>query len=62
MNAPPLAVFEDWYVARQLRKFQTGVRGKITNDPIGLQMSGMAMTVPPEAVDNVAAYVHDLAK
>jgi cytochrome c oxidase subunit 2 len=62
MNAPPIAAFEDWYVARQLRKFQTGVRGRITEDPIGLQMSGMAMTVPPDAVDNVAAYVHELSK
>jgi cytochrome c oxidase subunit 2 len=62
MNAPPLATFEDWYVARQLRKFQTGVRGRINDDPVGLQMSGMAMTVPPEAVDHVAAYVHGLAK
>ena len=62
MNAPPIAVFEDWYIARQLRKFQTGVRGRITEDAVGLQMSGMAMTVPAEAVDNVAAYVHGLAK
>lgn len=62
MNAPPLAGFEDWYVARQLRKFQTGVRGRINEDPVGLQMSGMAMTVPPESVDNVAAYVHGLGK
>ena len=62
MNAPPIAVFEDWYIARQLRKFQTGVRGRITEDPVGLQMSGMAMTVPPESVDNVAAYVHGLSK
>ena len=62
MNAPPLAMFEDWYVARQLRKFQSGVRGRIAEDPVGLQMSGMAMTVPAEAVDNVAAYVHGLSK
>jgi cytochrome c oxidase subunit 2 len=62
MNAPPLAGFEDWYVARQLRKFQTGVRGRINEDAVGLQMSGMAMTVPPESVDHVAAYVHGLGK
>lgn len=62
MNAPPLAAFEDWYVARQLRKFQTGVRGRNTDDAVGLQMSGMAMTVPPDAVDNVAAYVHGLSR
>ena len=54
--------FEDWYVARQLRKFQTGVRGRNPEDAIGLQMSGMAMTVPPDSVDHVAAYVHGLSK
>ena len=62
LNAPPLAQFEDWYVARQLRKFQTGVRGRNPEDAVGLQMSGMAMTVPPESVDDVAAYVHELSK
>jgi cytochrome c553 len=62
MNAPPLSLFEDWYIARQLRKFQTGVRGRNAEDAIGLQMSGMAQTVPPESVDHVAAYVHELSK
>jgi cytochrome c553 len=62
LNAPPLAHFEDWYVAKQLRKFQTGVRGRNPEDAIGLQMSGMAMTVPAESVDHVAAYVHGLSK
>jgi cbb3-type cytochrome c oxidase subunit III len=62
LNAPPLAHFDDWYIARQLRKFQTGVRGRIAEDAIGQQMSGMAMTVPAEQVDAVAAYVHSLSK
>jgi cytochrome c oxidase subunit 2 len=62
MNGAPLAMFEDWYIARQLRKFQTGVRGRIVEDPIGMMMSGMATTVPPEGVDHVAAYVHGLSK
>jgi cytochrome c oxidase subunit 2 len=62
MNGAPLAMFEDWYIARQLRKFQTGVRGRVVEDPIGMMMSGMATTVPPEGVDNVAAYVHGLSQ
>jgi hypothetical protein len=33
-----------------------------TEDVIGMQMVGMAMTVPPAAVDDVAAYVHGLSK
>jgi cytochrome c oxidase subunit II len=62
LSAPPIAQLEDWYVARQLRKFQTGVRGRAADDVIGMQMYGMAMTVPAEAVDHVAAYVHSLSK
>jgi len=62
MNAPPLAGMEDWYVARQLRKFQTGVRGRNPEDVIGMQMAGMAMAVPADDVDDVAAYVHGLSR
>jgi cytochrome c oxidase subunit 2 len=62
LNAPPLAGMEDWYVARQLKKFQSGVRGAVQDDPIGAQMAGMAMTVQPNEIDSVAAYVHSLAR
>ncbi|MCC7008535.1 MAG: c-type cytochrome [Acidobacteria bacterium] len=62
LNAPPLAGMDDWYVARQLRKFQSGVRGAVKDDPIGAQMAGMALTVQPAEVDSVAAYVHALPR
>ena len=62
MNGAPLAHFDDWYIASQFKKFQNGVRGQNQEDVIGLQMFGMAKTVPPESVDHVAAYVHGLSK
>jgi cytochrome c553 len=62
LKAPPIARLDDWYVARQLRKFQTGVRGRAENDITGLQMAAMAATVPPDAVEHVAAYVRTLAQ
>lgn len=62
LKAPPIARLDDWYVARQIRKFQTGVRGRAENDVTGLQMSAMAATVPADAVDHVAAYVRTLAR
>lgn len=62
LNAPPLAGMGDWYVARQLRKFQAGVRGAVKDDPIGAQMAGMAMTVLPAEVDSVAVHVQSLSK
>jgi cytochrome c553 len=62
LNAPHLAGLEDWYVARQLRKFKTGVRGASAGDTIGPIMAPMANTVPDDQIDNVAAYVQSLGK
>jgi cytochrome c oxidase subunit 2 len=39
VNAPPLAGLDDWYVARQLRKFRAGVRGSSPEDTIGPAMA-----------------------
>src|SRR5262245_7937564 len=61
LNAPPVGLMEDWYVARQIRKFQAGIRGRVPDDAIGLQMAGMAMTVPAESIDHVAEYLHGLS-
>jgi cytochrome c553 len=62
LKAPPIARLDDWYIARQLRKFQTGVRGRAEGDVTGLQMAAMAATVPPDSVDHLAAYVRTLGK
>lgn len=62
LNAPPLAGLDDWYVERQLRKFRAGVRGKAAGDPIGPAMQAMSLTLQPEEIPNVAAYIHSLPR
>lgn len=62
VNAPPLAGLDDWYVALQIRKFRSGIRGTAPGDAFGPVMAAMSMAIQPEAVDNVAAYVHSLPK
>lgn len=62
VKSPPLAGLDDWYVALQIRKFQAGVRGRAEDDILGLPMVAMAGTVPPESVDNLAAYIRTFSK
>ena len=62
VKAPPLAGLDDWYVELQLRKFRAGIRGKAPGDPVGPIMQGMSMTIPADAIDDIAAYVHGLAR
>jgi cytochrome c553 len=62
VHAPPLAGQDDWYVARQLRKFRAGIRGKAPNDPVGPIMQAMSLSVDPPMIERVAAYVHALSK
>lgn len=62
MNAPKLAGLQSWYVDRQLRYYQTGVRGAHQDDAFGRMMAPMANTVAsPEARANVSAYIASLA-
>lgn len=60
VKAPPLAGMDDWYVAAQLRKFRAGVRGTVQGDAVGPIMQAMSLTVAPENIDHLAAYVHSL--
>jgi cytochrome c553 len=62
VKAPPLAGQDDWYVAAQLRKFKAGVRGTVPGDTVGPIMQAMSLTIPPENVDHLAAYVHSLTR
>jgi cytochrome c oxidase subunit 2 len=60
-NAPRLAHMSDWYLARQLRNFQQGIRGTHPQDFSGAQMVLMAKILPDErAIDDLLAYVHTL--
>lgn len=61
MNAPALAGLSPWYLERQLRYYQQGVRGAHEDDNYGQQMAAMANTVSGDtAIRNLAAYIESL--
>ena len=56
--APAIAGLGDWYVAAQLRKFQSGARGLNPHDVGGLRMHPMSLALKSdEDLEAVAAYV-----
>jgi cytochrome c oxidase subunit II len=61
MNAPKLAGQSDWYLKREIRDFQNGLRGVHEADTYGQQMAPMARTLADEAaIDNVIAHIGTL--
>ena len=61
LNSPALAGQENWYVARQLRNYQKGIRGRGAGDMFGAQMAPMANLLQGDAaIANVAAYLRSL--
>ena len=62
LHAPRLTGLPDWYAARQLEYFRSGVRGADEADEAGFQMATMAALLPDEqAIHDVLAYVRTLA-
>lgn len=61
-HVPPLAGLDDWYVAAQVRKFKTGVRGTTAGDAFGPVMRAVAATLSAEDITRVASYVHALPR
>jgi len=60
-NAPRIAGSSDWYMARQLDNFKTGVRGAHPEDYYGFQMGLMGITLRDEqAINDVIAYINTL--
>ena len=58
MNAPALVNLEDWYLQRQLRNFQKGIRGKHAKDTWGMQMASQASLLKGDsAIDAVVAQI-----
>ncbi len=52
---------DDWYLATQIRKFRSGVRGTNPKDAGGRLMRPMARTLANEdAIRNVVAYIGTL--
>ena len=61
LNAPPIAISDDWYALTQLKNFKGGVRGAHPMDVEGAQMAPMAKTLADEqAMKDVIAYVRTL--
>ena len=58
LNSPALHIQEDWYIAAQLEKFRSGVRGADPKDVTGMQMAPMAKALPDDqAMYDLAAYI-----
>ncbi len=61
LNAPKLNGLQSWYIERQLKYYQQGIRGAEDDDVYGRQMAPMAaMLNSDEAVRNMAAYISQL--
>jgi cytochrome c553 len=61
LKAPRVAGVDDWYLATQLRKFKSGVRGANPKDKEGRLMRTMARGLSDdEAVRNVVVYMESL--
>lgn len=61
MNAPKLSGQSDWYLSRQLRYYQQGIRGTHKDDNFGQQMAAMvSMLSDDQAVKDVVAYISSL--
>ena len=58
LNAPRLSGQYDWYLVRQIKNFQLGIRGSNPKDIYGAQMRPMAQMLPTdESVNDVAVYL-----
>ena len=58
MNAPKVNGLDSWYVERQLKNYQQGLRGAHPEDIFGRMMAPMAsMLTTDDAVRNVSAYI-----
>jgi len=61
LDAPPIAGLQAWYVERQLRNFDSGIRGMHDEDLPGAQMTIISPMLRNDAtLVNVAAYVETL--
>lgn len=61
LDAPPIAGLQAWYVERQLKNFEQGIRGQHPEDLPGAQMDIISGMLRNEVtIKNVAAYVESL--
>ena len=61
LQAPRLTHLQPVYIAAQLQKFKSGIRGGTGSSPAAMQMAGIAATLADEqAMHDVAAYIVSL--
>ncbi len=61
MNAPRLAGLPAWYIGRQIKYYQQGIRGAHEQDTYGQQMAPMAMTLTDDmSIRHVTSYIDSL--
>ena len=61
LNAPANAGQDPWYMTRQLKNFQAGIRGAHPDDTFGAQMRPMAMVLTGDQdIEDVVAYITSL--
>ena len=62
LSAPRVAGIPDWYLERQIRNFDGGVRGEHKDDIFGRQMGAMQKLMLPDdqAILDVVAYINSL--
>jgi cytochrome c oxidase subunit 2 len=61
LDAPKLAGMSDWYLARQLQNFQSGVRGAHASDFQGRQMALLSNILKDDqSINDVVAYINSL--
>ncbi len=62
LNVPKIGGQEEWYVARQLQNFKSGLRAPTTSDVYGTQMRALSMTLAnDQEIAVVSAYVASLS-
>lgn len=61
LYTPRLTIVGDTYLMRQIKNFQTGVRGAHKEAKQGQQMTTMSLLVSEEEVKNIAVYLNQLA-
>ncbi|MCZ6642099.1 MAG: c-type cytochrome [Gammaproteobacteria bacterium] len=61
LHAPQLAGQSDWYLVRQLEKYQSGIRGSAPGDTWGAQMRASALALSDkQSMIDVIAYINTL--
>jgi cytochrome c553 len=62
LDAPRIGGLPEWYLARQLKYFKTGLRGMNDDDVQGMQMHAIALTLEDDAtIEDLAAYLSTLS-